>query len=428
MIGARLPSSLEFDFLRSGSVSAVEMPRWIWTKEPVHLAAQRDALRNARTQLTEAAKQLAATQQQVDAAVQAGAELPAAQAAAGQAAKSIMGAEAQLLAATQIAPAAPGGETVVRPDTERHRVVFRKVFTLTQKPPRAYATLLASQRSELQVNGREARPLQRDGFRNGRILLYDLAPLLVAGANVVTVDVSSHTEKGMNEPERKKYPASALHLNAVSGFAFYAHCILPDGQSVPVGSDDSWRVRRNPEGAWNAVAYADQHWAAADLLPAGQTPVDEGPGLQPIARQDFANLPVQLGSQLSPAVSTVLRAGPVRAALLAANPLQLALDRPNREVIVPARASSATTLQALELTNGGTLDTNVQKAGARFAERVAAAPAEWVRTLYLSAFTRPATDAEQQIAAEIFAPKPTAENVADLLWAIVNQPEFQLIN
>jgi hypothetical protein len=44
-----------------------------------------------------------------------------------------------------------------------------------------------------------------------------------------------------------------------------------------------------------------------------------------------------------------------RAALVAADPLMTALGRPNREQVVTVRQSTATTLQVLELTNGGTL-------------------------------------------------------------------------
>ena len=54
----------------------------------------------------------------------------------------------------------------------------------------------------------------------------------------------------------------------------------------------------------------------------------------------------------------------IRASLLAADPLQVALDRPNREIVMPARASAATTIQALELTNGATLNAKLQKARA----------------------------------------------------------------
>jgi hypothetical protein len=231
----------------------------------------------------------------------------------------------------------------------------------------------------------------------------------------------------MNDAERKQYPASTNHLNAQSGIAFYLRCEMPEAKPIEVTTDEGWRVCRNPEGAWNAVAFDDGDWAAAKALPAGVAPVDEGPGLQPIIRQDFANLPVQLGSQLSAAVSTVVQGGGVRAALLAADPLQVALYRPNREVIIPARAETATTLQALELTNGATLDSRLQRAAAKAAPEVARDSKAWVNRVFQHSIARTPNEAERAVAHELLGQSPSPEAVADLLWIIANHPEFQLI-
>src|SRR5207248_2501196 len=48
--------------------------------------------------------------------------------------------------------------------------------------------------------------------------------------------------------------------------------------------------------------------------------------------------------------------GPIRSAMLASDPLMMALGRPNREQVVTSRSGTATTLQAIELTNGAVLD------------------------------------------------------------------------
>jgi hypothetical protein len=207
---------------------------------------------------------------------------------------------------------------------------------------------------------------------------------------------------------------------------FYLRCGLPD--VVQIVSDETWRVQRNPEGAWNAGNFADGTWATAKALPAGAAPIDEGPGLVPITRKDFANLPVELGSRVSVAVGTAANVGKIRAALLASDPLQVALDRPNREVVIPVRASAATTMQALELTNGSTLDYRLQRAAAKFAADAARDPRAWLTELYREALTREPSEAERQAALELLGPQPKAEGIADLLWALVNLPEFQLIN
>ena len=145
-------------------------------------------------------------------------------------------------------------------------------------------------------------------------------------------------------------------------------------------------------------------------------------------RKDFANLPVELGSQLSAAVGTAANVGKIRAALLAADPLQVALDRPNREVVIPARATAATTIQALELTNGATLDARLQQAAAKFAADAGSDPAAWLTRLYRDALSRDPSEVERQIALELLGQEPKAETIADLLWVVVNLPEFQLIN
>ena len=96
--------------------------------------------------------------------------------------------------------------------------------------------------------------------------------------------------------------------------------------------------------------------------------------------------------------------------------------------MIPARSTAATTLQALELTNGATLDARLHKAAARFAPEAVRDASAWTDRIYRSAFSRPPTAAEHDIALEMLGRTPTTDSIADFLWAIVNLPEFQLIN
>ena len=415
---ASVPSSLEFYFGTEG----LAMPKWIWTNEPAELGPQRDAVRGAQHQVNEASKRIAETQKQADAD-----PTDATRAALEAATAALNAAQAQLNAANEARPPRPAGELV--PESERHRVVFRKSIELKSEPAEAYGVILASQGFTVKVNGVTARPIQRDGFRNGRIALLDLRALLVPGENEIAIEISSHTEKQMNDNERQKFPTSTTHLNAVSGLAFYLRSRQPGGtEAQEIVSDESWRVRRNPDGAWTSAEFSDADWASAQVLPKGVTPVDEGPGLEPIVRKDFANIPVELGSQLRPAVSTAGHAGNIRAALLAADPLQVALDRPNREVVVPVRASVATTLQALELTNGATLDGKLKRAASKFVKDAAAKPDAWIDRVFRHALSRPPAAGERKVLSEMLGDPVRTDGLADLLWALVNHPEFQLIN
>jgi hypothetical protein len=115
-----------------------------------------------------------------------------------------------------------------------------------------------------------------------------------------------------------------------------------------------------------------------------------------------------------------------RAALVAADPLQLALGRPNREQVLTSRASAATTLQALELTNGAEL------AGvlAQGAEKVMVTPApanDVVTQLYAKALGRKPTKTEAQLATSLVGQPVQKNGVEDLLWGLAMMPEFQLI-
>ena len=226
-----------------------------------------------------------------------------------------------------------------------------------------------------------------------------------------------------------KYPASITHLNAQSGLAFYLCCKSAEHKELQeVFTDETWRVRRNPEMPWDALDLADKNWASAKPLPDGIAPIDEGPALEPLTRRDFANLPVILGTQLAPAVSIIKQAAKIRASLLASDSLQSALDRPNREQIVTARPALPTTLQALELTNGKLLNRRLKTTAARLAPEAVKDPGLWVEKLYNQLLSRPPNAGERAIALELLSRPVAPAGVEDLLWVLVNLPEFQLIN
>jgi hypothetical protein len=109
-------------------------------------------------------------------------------------------------------------------------------------------------------------------------------------------------------------------------------------------------------------------------------------------------------------------------------PLSRALGRPNREQVVTRRDSLATMLQALELTNGTTLD-GILKAGSQqwIAEKPPQ-PQVLIARGYRLALGREPTPAEERTAAEIVGTPPSAEGVEDFLWMLVMLPEFQLID
>ena len=117
----------------------------------------------------------------------------------------------------------------------------------------------------------------------------------------------------------------------------------------------------------------------------------------------------------------------VRSSLVAADPLAVALGRPNREQVITTRASAATTLQTLELTNGDTLSKLLKKGAEKVVAEKPVANRELVTRLYGKALSREPTGPELKLADELLGKKAEKETVEDLLWALAMHPEFQLI-
>jgi mono/diheme cytochrome c family protein len=115
-----------------------------------------------------------------------------------------------------------------------------------------------------------------------------------------------------------------------------------------------------------------------------------------------------------------------RASLRMADPLQAALGRSNREQVVTERPKEATTLQALELTNGATL-ASMLHSGAKKMAASGAAPDMLIGDVYAKALGRAPTPDEMTIARSVLGTSGDVAGVEDILWVLVMLPEFQLI-
>jgi len=154
--------------------------------------------------------------------------------------------------------------------------------------------------------------------------------------------------------------------------------------------------------------------------------VFQGPGIRRLSAEEFRDAVAQLtGIWYSKAAAPVTTAQ-VRCSLVAADPLAVALGRPNREQVVTSRADTATTLQALEMTNGGTMAGILQRAALIMVEYPSTSD-DLVDRLYHRAFARSPTATEKTLGQELVGEPPQEEGVEDLLWAMVMLPEFQLI-
>jgi hypothetical protein len=117
----------------------------------------------------------------------------------------------------------------------------------------------------------------------------------------------------------------------------------------------------------------------------------------------------------------------VRAALVPANALMRSLGRPNREQVVTTRPDLLTTLQALDLSNGELLADTLARGAARLLKAGPKDADGQIRAVYRQALCRPPTAEELRAARGLVGSPPTAEGLADLLWAVLMLPEFQLI-
>jgi hypothetical protein len=94
--------------------------------------------------------------------------------------------------------------------------------------------------------------------------------------------------------------------------------------------------------------------------------------------------------------------------------------------VATSRDNRPTTLQALELSNGDIMHKVVQNVGAKWASSKRTSD-QLIEDLFQNAFLRKPTQDEKMAAAGLLGEKPSAANVADLVWGLVLQPEFQLL-
>jgi mono/diheme cytochrome c family protein len=288
------------------------------------------------------------------------------------------------------------------------RLYLRRTIELPERPARAVAFATCDNQFRLFVNGVEIAA-SADWKEP---LVADLAPHLVAGENVIAAEA-------INWPDTET--GSGLEYSGPSAAGFFLYALV-DGPEVDAGEGekerDVWDFSTGKE--WIASRTATPGWSEIGFDAAAWKPAEE------IATADGA--PWSLGPRFADFLEQhVARRERVRAALVAADRLQSVLGRPNREQVVTSRPSAATTLQALELTNGSTLDALLARGAQRWLERAAdATPEELASRLWREALQREPTDEERALAAGAIGTPPAEAGLKDTLWALVLQPEFQL--
>ncbi|MEZ6065043.1 MAG: DUF1553 domain-containing protein [Planctomycetaceae bacterium] len=266
---------------------------------------------------------------------------------------------------------------------------------MTELPEQAYVIVSADNSWRMWVNGQEAGQGD-DWMRPG---LVDVTQRLRGGENVIAIEASN----GGNSP-------NAAGLMVVIDSLAGAVPTLTE-----LSSNSGWRTATEVKGKWTQANFDDSKWKPAIVAAAS----NDGPW-------GFINrLSAESLSRGSDPQSW-WGDRPVRAALASRDTLQATLGRPNREQPVTRRDSQATLLQALELTNGASLDGILREGASRLKERELSRES-MVQAVYVQALGRDPTATEAALAAELLGDTPDVDQVADLLWVLVMLPEFQLI-
>jgi mono/diheme cytochrome c family protein len=282
-------------------------------------------------------------------------------------------------------------------------VVFKRVVTLAAAPTEAWLTIAADNTYAVAINGKNAASASKRSSTGADI--YDVKGQLKKGENTITVTSLNFLPDGTSPIPReaeagKNQEPLPLVADNPAGLILYARVRAAETVMDFVS-----------DGSWSASVAKAAPQPAVELGGVDLAPWRLGGYFLELAASDPEALPVQ------------------RAALVAANPLMAALGRPNREQVMTVRQGAATTLQALELTNGSTLAVLLTQA----AEKILAdTPADMptpkrVSALYRHALSRAPTAAELSAAVQLVGTPATSAGLQDLLWALAMLPEFQLI-
>ena len=273
--------------------------------------------------------------------------------------------------------------------TNSAALYLRRAFVLPKAPlDQAMLVCAADQPFKVYLNGKEA--LSSDTPNRPRLV--DGLPHLKPGENIIAVSLVQKTSA----------PRFLLYARLREG---------PTGEGgvIELRSDAEWQCREDMTANWQQPNGSTEGWADANEY--GDA---ADPGL-PVTRAFLQ------------AVATASQQNRVRAALVHNNALMTALGRPNREQVVTSRPLVATTLQALELTNGSILAGWLHRGAERLLSEWPASTETFVDRLYWRAYGRPPAPAEVTLANQFAGANLNREGVEDLLWGVTMSPEFQLI-
>jgi hypothetical protein len=282
-------------------------------------------------------------------------------------------------------------------------VYWRRQFPLELVPADAALVIAADNRFTVFVNGRELA----SGSNVHQPRLLDLKPYLVPGTNVLAIKTINDSAQS-NRPDAS--PDNPAGLIAYAYLRNSAESRDNTSETImDLVTDRDWRWSLVEHEGWTLSSFNDAEWSAAHAL----GPADSAPW--------------NIAGPWQEALAAASLYGQVRASLVSSDPLMNALGRPNREQVVTSRSTVATTLEALELTNGETLARWLRRGASQWLSDAPASPHTLIAELYHRALGRAPTPEELVLAEEWVGTPMRTEGVEDLMWALTMLPEFQLI-
>ena len=249
------------------------------------------------------------------------------------------------------------------------RIFLRASVNLPEKPTRALAAVSCDNEFVLYVNGKRAAASDHWSPPTS----VDLTPYLAKGSNTIAVEA-------INWPDKATGKGLESGPNNPAGFAFLGRAWSGEKEIWSGMSDASWRWADGVGPGWEKPRLDMTGWKPAAVLAGADRSM----------------------WRLGEGMHAMLRTGPepglrVRSALAEADALTRALGRPDREQVVTRRDSVATTLQALELTNGAALAGMLKKGGKSWLARPEAkSPDPLVQAIYRAGIGR-AADGRREI-------------------------------
>ncbi|WP_395740206.1 DUF1549 domain-containing protein [Prosthecobacter sp.] len=276
----------------------------------------------------------------------------------------------------------PSGETIT----------LRTTIKLESDPASASAVVTCDNGYTLFVNNRKVSA----GDDWTKLAAVPLQTALRKGPNSILV-IATNAGKGPN----------------AAGFFLDARVRDAAGKEKLISSDATWE--------WSAKAPPAKEGRIAAFDPKDWQPVTVVKALGAWQQAIQSQAPTLLAQGASASDHMI------RASLMKSDFLMRTLGRPNRDQIVTARPNDLTTLEAIDLANGGVLAGAIAKGAQKLLAVSNSSPAALITSLYQRALCRVPSANELATAQGLIGEKPTQQSLEDLLWAVCMLPEFQVV-